>query len=313
MPTKALRTWEDAVKVAARSYSRTSPIDNLTWATEKEHVNAIMRGSKQLQEAIPESIRQSILMVASMGLSLNPALQHCYLIPRRASRKNPNSPVICYPSPSYRGLSKIAMDSGDIVQIRAEVVFKADKFKYRGPVEKPQHEPVVTETHRTEQQAIGVYGICEFKNGSFACEYVDRSTVQTIRSMSDNPNGPMYTSLWTEGWKKIAIRRLCKTLNFATTRFTVAMDVLNTYEGIDSRRKHEDDVIEGEATRIPDEEPEVIATDYATELRDLCDEAGLAHDKFCEAYGIDSIDNLPSHLYDAAKARVESYKERAHS
>ena len=142
--------------------------------------------SKKLKECLPASIQQAILRGASMGLSFNPVLSHCYMIPRASKRNDPNAVMIAYASPSYRGLSKICIDSGMVLQIRAEVVFEADKFKYRGPIEKPVHEPVLTATHRTQHQCKGAYAICEYMNGSYSTEYVDRATLDTIRKMSDN-------------------------------------------------------------------------------------------------------------------------------
>lgn len=309
---KALRTWEDAVSRASRQFNRTAPIDSVTWAREKEHVLALIKRSKDLKKAIPETIAQSILQAASMGLSLNPALQQCYLIPRKTKRGDPNAPIICYPSPSYRGLSKICMDSGLIVQIRAEVVFDADKFKYRGPIDKPIHEPILTDTHRQQKLCIGAYAIAEYTNGSYSCEYVDRKSIEAIRSMSDNSDGPMYTTLWTEGYKKIAIRRLCKTIGngisgSAAQRLSAATDILNQHEGISI--PSDDDYIEGEAVEIKDEPAEKISADHAIVIRDLAQEAGLAIATLHDAYGIEEIEQLPQHLYDPVIARISAYKE----
>ncbi len=314
---KALKTWEDAVGRAARQFNRTCPVDDLTWAREREHVNTVIARSKGLKECLPDTIRQAILQAASMGLSFNPILSHCYMIPRRSRRKrddeswdeyNKKTLAIAYASPSYRGLSKICIDSGAVLQIRAEVVFEADKFKYRGPIEKPVHEPVLTATHRTQHQCKGAYAICEYLNGSYSTEYVDRATLDAIRSMSDNPGSPMYTSLWTEGFKKIAIRRLCKTVAINSIRLTTATGVMNEHEGV----AFEGDVIEGEAT-VVDEAPveKMISLDQATELRDLCKEAGLKRTKFMEAYGITEMEQLPTKLYAPAKARIETLMGKA--
>lgn len=299
---KELTTVDDAVKRAAMMFNRSSTVDSLKWASEREHVTSVIAKSKKLKECLPITIYQSILQTASMGLTLNPVQQHCYLIPRRAGT---DGPMICYPSPGYRGLIHMCMDSGQIIQIRAEVYFKADKFRYLGPVEKPVHEPVLTETHRQQKFCDGAYAICEYSNGSYSTEYVDRATIDTIRQMSERPNSVMYGKLWTEGYKKIAIRRLCKTISINSTRLTVALDVLNEHEGI-TFDPHDGRTIEGEAQPVDDEPPEAISTDHATVLHDLCQEARLRPEKFCEAYGITSIDELPMHLYDAAKARLES-------
>ena len=299
---KELATVDDAVRRAAMMFNRSSTVDSLKWASEREHVKSVIAKSKKLQQCLPVTIYQSILQTASMGLTVNPVQQHCFLIPRRAGS---DGPMICYPSPGYRGLIHMCMDSGQIIQIRAEVVYAADKFRFLGPVEKPVHEPVLTQTHRVQQSCQGAYAICEYANGSYSTEYVDRATIDLIRQMSEVPNSAMYTKLWTEGFKKIAIRRLCKTISINSVRMNVAMDVLNEHEGI-AFDPHDGRTIEGDSSLVADEPPEAISTDHATILRDLCSEGRLREEKFCEAYGINAIDELPMHLYDAAKARLES-------
>lgn len=320
---KELQNWEDAVSRAARSFNRASTVDGLKWQSEREHVRAVIQRSKDLQNAIPQSIMQAVLQGASMGLSFNPITSQCYMIPRRSRRKRDNESydefkkakdvfVIAYASPSYKGLSKICIDDsqGMIIQIRAEVVYKADKFRYFGPVTKPIHEPVLTDTHRTQAQVQGAYAITEYANGSFSCEYVDKKTLEEIRKMSDNPGSAMYSKLYTEGYKKIAIRRMTKTVQVQSIRLDAAVSVLNENEGI---------VIEGESRLISsgDEEqieaaaPDVITFKDAALLRELCEDAGLPEDKLKEAYGLSSIDDMPTHLLDSAKSRIASYKERS--
>lgn len=300
---KEIATVEDAVKRAAMQFNKSSSVAQLKWASEREHVKSIIAKSKRLQECIPITIYQSILQTASMGLTLNPALQHCYLIPRRAGE---NGPMICYPSPGYRGMIHMCMDSGQLIQMRAIEVYQADKFRFMGPIEKPVHEPVLTDTHREQKFCKGAYAICEYTNGSYSTEYVDRNTIDTIRKMSEVPNSIMFTKLWTEGFKKIAIRRLCKTVSINSVRLNVAIDVLNKHEGI-TFDPHDGRTLEHDDDSAPaDEPPEAIGLDHLTILRDLCSESRLREEKLCEVYGINQLDELPLHLYDAAKARLEA-------
>jgi recombination protein RecT len=307
---KQLQNWEDAVTRAARSFNRASTVDGLKWQSEREHVRAVIRRSKDLKKAIPETIMQAVLQGASMGLSFNPILSHCYMIPRKMSRDDPNAGIVAYASPSYKGLSKICFDAsqGMIIQIRAEVVYQADKFRYLGPVDKPVHEPVLTDTHRTLALVKGAYAIVEYANGSYSCEYIDRTTLEAVRALSDNPNSMMYGKFFTEGFKKIAIRRLTKTVQVQSIRLEVATKVMNENEGI---------IIEGDAITIPDDTPpaaseaiQLITFEESATLRELCEDAGLDVSKLKEAYGLDTLDALPVHLLDPAKARVASYKER---
>lgn len=316
-----ITTVDQAIAKAARTYSRVSAVESIKWAAEKEHIKVLIARSKDLQSAIPETVLQAILQGASMGLTFNPTIGHCYLIPRRSRRKRDDESletylaktfIIASAAPSYKGLSKIITDGNSrVIQIRAEVVFQADKFKPKGPIERPVHEPTSLSTHRKEAFAVGVYAICEFDNGSVSVEYVDSDTVQTIRSMSEFPNSAMYTKLWTEGWRKIAIRRLTKTIPVAGDRMIHAIDAMDHETGITFDNES---VIEHDAEPVEDAEivtePGLVTTDQVTNLVDKIAESKLDPKKFCIAYDIERIDQLPSHLYDAAidrlNARIET-------
>jgi hypothetical protein len=75
---------------------------------------------------------------------------------------------------------------------------------------------------RTEKLAEGVYAAMRMQSGDERSEYVDAPTVQKIRALSKVPNSLMYTTVWTEGWKKIAVRRLAKLAMVAEPRMVAA-------------------------------------------------------------------------------------------
>ncbi len=98
---------------------------NIVWSKE------YMFASQQLQKSPftmsvaignPASVRAAILNVAAIGISLNPALGHAYLVPRGG--------VICLDI-SYRGLIKKATDSGSIKWAKADAVYEKDKFDWK--------------------------------------------------------------------------------------------------------------------------------------------------------------------------------------
>lgn len=76
------------------------------------------------------SLQAAILNVAAIGISLNPASQHAYLVPRDGA--------ICLDI-SYRGLVKLATDSGAIKWAKVELVYENDTFSWNGPAEAPTH------------------------------------------------------------------------------------------------------------------------------------------------------------------------------
>lgn len=264
--------------------------------------------NKGLRQATPETIGQAMLQAAAMGLSLNPSLGYCYLIPRRARKRRQGEteeqyaqvPTIAYATPSYRGLSDVCQRSGKVAWIRAEAVFSADRFVYRGPAEKPEHVPSLKPSERMEKHATGVYALARLENGDFLCEYLDRDTVQRIRKMSEFSGSTMWhpDKLWTEGWKKAAIRRLTKTLP-KSPAIDVAIEQLNTFEG---------------AAVEEDGEPEIcIADEDVMALHALLTDKGLEEqadrwlDRLARRFGVNAIKDLPaSRLEPARQALVDA-------
>ncbi len=305
--------WEGAIRAAATLYNKRSSVDELRWATEKEHILGIVERSADLKNAIPATLHRAILQAASMGLSFNPIRQECYLMTRKSKRNpKPDEKVydIAYPYPGYRGLVRICGDTQMVVQIRAEVVFAADKFRYYGPITKPMHEPTLTQTTREQKNVIGAYAICEYVNGSVAVEFVDRKTLDYIRNMSERPNSVMYKELFTEGYKKIAIRRLTKTVGITSARLDAAQAVMAEHEDV---IEHEHGETIDHATQQPEAQPEQdapITTEHLATLRANIDAVGLDVQKVCDAYGIESLDKLPERLYEPALQRVSAYGEK---
>jgi recombinational DNA repair protein RecT len=159
-----------------------------------------------------------------MGLTMNPAAALVYFIPRRARKRDSttyeadkseadykrNVPWIVTATPSYRGLAYICTHYAGVGDIASEVVFEADEFVYRGPMEKPDHIPTLVAAKRDEKLAIGAYAVLRLRSGDYRAEFVDAATIQRARGMSDNPGGLMWTKFWTEGWRKVVVRRACK-------------------------------------------------------------------------------------------------------
>ena len=83
---------------------------------------AAMTAQPKLFDCTPESVLLSLMQCASMGLEPSGGvLGQAYLIPF----KN-----ICQVIPGYRGLVKLARNSGEVADVWAEVVYAKDRFDY---------------------------------------------------------------------------------------------------------------------------------------------------------------------------------------
>ena len=223
--------------------------NEFVWQRERTHLITLLERSPELREVAeknPESLARVVQTAGAMQLTLNPTVGHCYIICRRARKRRQGEPEDAYKAsvpliadvaPSYMGLADLAIRADRVAQVAAEVVFQGDSFKYRGPFAMPEHDAVIDPKKRTEKHAIGVYAAARMRERYYKAApewqstFIDADTVQKIRSMSERPNATMWVELWTEGWKKTAVRRLFKLLPKTPSMFA-AQDAMDRVEGM---------------------------------------------------------------------------------
>lgn len=247
MATRQLSPISRLHQSLAPTFRAAAP-EPLVWAQEKTFFEAIVRSHWQIERAIEnqvtdtiESLKVAVREAASMGLSMSPTAQLVYFIPRRARKRWTNEsksdyerlvPWLIHCHPSYRGLAYIGTHYAGCEAFAAEVVYSADRFRYFGPLQMYEHEPTLDNKKRIESHAVGVYACVIMQSGVVRVEYVDAPTIAKIRACSEFPGGLMWTKLWTEGWKKAAIRRLCKLANITQPHMQAALGALDRYEGV---------------------------------------------------------------------------------
>jgi recombination protein RecT len=177
----------------------------------------------KIATANPLSLQMALLNVAAVGLSLNPAMALAFLIPRKGE-------IVM--DVSYRGLIKIATDTGSILWAKAELVFEADRFEYRGPATPPLHRCDPFAENRGEMR--GGYCIAKTGDGEFLVEVMSAADIFQVRDMSeaykaylkDRRECPWVT--WPgEQSKKVLIKRASKTWPKTPRRLAETIQYLN--------------------------------------------------------------------------------------
>lgn len=187
------------------------------------------------------SLKNAIMNVAAIGISLNPAQAHAYLVPRDGA--------ICL-DVSYRGLVKLATDSGAIEWAKAVLVYEGDVFEWRGPAEQPLHKADVFNTERMNaaepmDHLKGGYCLAKLSDGSYMVDVMTAAEILEVRQSSK-----AYTSgkpcPWKGKWsgemaKKTLVKRASKSWpqSSGRERLDHAIEVLNEHEGL-----HEDIIAE---------------------------------------------------------------------
>lgn len=150
------------------------------------------------------SVLRCVVGAASVGLEVGGLLGEAYLVPFKGE---------CTLIIGYKGLIKLARQSGEIKSIRARVVYKSDEFQVEyGLRETITHKPNLESSDLKDEDIIAVYAVAEFKEGEPQFEVMTRAQVDKIRGRSASANSGPWVTDYAEMAKKTVIRRLSKVM-----------------------------------------------------------------------------------------------------
>jgi len=192
----------------------------------------ILKNSFTLKIALENqlSLKSAILNVAAVGLSLNPARQHAFLVPR-------DGQIVL--DISYRGFLRVATDTGVIKWARAELVYENDSFEYRGAFKEPT---LTANPFKDRGDIVGVYCCAKTVEGDYMVDTMDLAEIHKTRDTSqaylsaeakNKTNSPWHT-WFGEMSKKTIIKRASKTWpqSDGRERLDQAVAVVNAHEGL---------------------------------------------------------------------------------
>ena len=172
-------------------------------------VTAITRTPK-LAQCDQASFFSSLLTLSQFGLE--PDGRRAHLIPFENRKRGVTE---CQLIIDWKGLVELAMRSGTVANLHADVVRKGDIFEYSaGKVAK--HVPHFLRLDAAKPEIAGdiyaVYAMAEFKDGSSKAEVLSISEVDAVRNRSRASQSGPWVSDYAEMAKKTAFRRLSKWL-----------------------------------------------------------------------------------------------------
>ena len=176
-----------------------------------------------------QSLRDAIVNVAAIGISLNPANKHAYLVPRSPAKGLP--PQICLDI-SYMGLKHLAEKSGAINWMQAKLVYSNDSYVNNGVDKAPTHNQ---QTFGEKGEIVGAYCTVKLPSGDYLTEEMDIKQLNDVRASSKAANGPWKT--WPdEMMRKTVVKRAAKywpTPKGEMNSVSKAIDVINEHEGLE--------------------------------------------------------------------------------
>jgi len=223
-----IQPWAKALSDAESKFNEIAIPDGNIVRFQREATFAMQRigADSLLQKCEFSSIRNALINVASVGLTLNPAMKFAYLIPRA---DNKTGTMLCCLDISYIGLVKIATDSGGVRAVSATIVRKNDSFIWNGSFERPTHpyDPFATAASRGE--IIGVYSTALLPSGVTQIDALGMEEIEKIRSMSKAKSGPWHD--WFDEMVKKSVLKRASKLWPRTERLSQAEAILNEHQG----------------------------------------------------------------------------------
>jgi recombination protein RecT len=147
----------------------------VAWEKEFNFAMQLLQANKYLDDVAwsnTDSLRNAIINVSAIGISLNPALKHAYLVPRDKK--------VCL-DVSYMGLLHLACASGSIVWGQAKIVRENDNYRSMGIDKAPEHQynPFVD-----RGAIVGTYCTVKTAQGDYLTEEMSLNAVYDIRDRS---------------------------------------------------------------------------------------------------------------------------------
>ncbi len=197
------------------------------WAEESQYALQLCKANPALLSCDPSTLQDAIINVAAVGLSLNPASGHAYLVPEfhKGSKRN-----TCCLRVSFKGLIKLATDSGSISWVKADTVKANDTFEYRGINQIPMHH---MDPFRDRGETIGAYCVAKTTSGDILIDIINREQLERIRNCAKTQN--VWDNWFDEMAKKAIIKRAAKQWppGKETEQLDEAIKIINDAEGTD--------------------------------------------------------------------------------
>lgn len=199
-------TLKDLLNRAAPSLAGVAPKHLTPERLVKIALSAAAR-TPEILACSPESILRAVMQGAELGLEVGGLLGDAYFVPFKNKTTGRTEAQLI---PGYRGLIKLARNSGQITSIEAHVVRENDTFDLSyGLDARLHHSPCLK---GDPGDVVAAYAIARFKDGGHQWEVMTRAELDAIKNRSQAATSGPWVTDEAEMQKKTVIRRLCKYL-----------------------------------------------------------------------------------------------------
>ena len=162
-----------------------------------------IRSNQQLMMCSRTSILQCLLEAARLGLEPTGGMGGAWLVPFRDKQGQLHAQLIA----DYRGLIRLALESGFVSAVSAQVVREGETFELeRGSKPHFRHVPTLD----AQGDVLAVYCLVRFANGGYEVETMNVEEVEEVRRRSKAADKGPWKTDWIAMARKTVTRRALK-------------------------------------------------------------------------------------------------------
>lgn len=233
-----------AVERAKKSFAQLLP----KHVTPDQMIRSVTAAISRTPDLIACDTKSLILAVAqacATGLVPNTPLGLGYLVPFKIDGK-----MSCQFIPSYRGMIRLATNSGEVKAITAHVVYERDTCEvHEGTSPRIEHTRYMGDE---AGKAVGYYAVAHMANGEKPFAWMTIAQVDAIRTRAKAKSGPWDTD-YDEMARKTVTKRLCKYLQLSEDRHRDNALAIQTKQEMGDSSPI-DDVIDAIGAEVVDED-----------------------------------------------------------
>lgn len=196
-----IETVQGLILNTEQSFNSVLVDKSLSFQREAEFAIQIVTGNDYLAGVAvkaPQSLIDAVTNVAAIGISLNPAKKHAYLVPRKGK--------ICLDI-SYMGLMDLAIQSGSIKWAKAELVYEQDTFEIVTVDKPPIHKRNPFNPERGE--IVGVYVVAKTADDDYLTDTMTKAEIDGIMNRSESVKAGKSTP-WKTDYGEMAKKTVVK-------------------------------------------------------------------------------------------------------
>jgi phage RecT family recombinase len=211
-----LKTWGQALQALPEKFSALQ-VESKRATIELGFAMQIIQGNSALQKCDPKTIYDAVIYSARIGITLNPAMRLCFLVPRGGKA--------CLDI-SYMGMSATLKTYGAIKHIDGIVVYEDEAFDWSPATGELKHtiKFAKSEAEQKQRKLYAAYARAVLPDGLVVFEVIPAWELEKIKAVSASASKGFspYTGWEGEMIRKAPIKRLAKKLHVLQTDERVA-------------------------------------------------------------------------------------------